>query len=411
MKPWSLLSVAIAALAALFVSAGARAENWVQRDAWIWIDMDSVSRNGVIVTFNIVHGRQENTSPAIAGSGTPGRKRLDCATGIMTAANPTDDDEPWPASQREISLLCPGGVLAAAPAPKKATDPEKDAVVCETVEAASKARVAACTRAIKSGAWPAAKLAWAYAGRGQAHFFAGEKEKAIADYTRVVEIDPKDIDAYVSRGFVYKAKSDWANAIADMNRAIALAPKKGGLYGNRGMIYLAKGDIKNAIADLTKEHDLTPGMNEATFKERLCLTRAQGKVEFELAHADCSAAIKLVPDDTHAWEFRGYLHLRFAKLKEARADYDHALSLDAKNGTALYGRAIINKREGKLEEADADLKAAKAIMPTVPPAYVAEQATAEAAKPAPISERRKAQLKKLCEAKFASPEECKAAGW
>jgi tetratricopeptide (TPR) repeat protein len=343
----------------------------------------------------MVHGRQENTSPAIAGSGAPGRKRLDCATGIMTAANPTEEDEPWPASQREISLLCPGGVLAAAPAPKKAADPEKDAVVCEDADAASKARVAACTRAIKSGAWPAAELAWAYAGRGQAHFFAGDKEKAIADYTRAVEIDPKDAAAYVSRGYVYKAKSDWANAIADITRAIALAPKKGEFYGDRAMVYLANGDIKNAIADLNKNHDLTPGMNEATFKQRLCLMRAQGKVEFELAHADCSAAIKLKPDDTHAWEFRGYLHLRFGKLKEACADYDQALSFDAKNGVALYGRAIINKREGKLEESNADLKAAKAIVPTVPPAYVAEQAAADAAKPAPISELRKAQLKKL----------------
>ena len=53
----------------------------------------------------------------------------------------------------------------------------------------------------------------------------GELDKAIADFSKAIEIDPKSAIAYNNRGWAYEGKKDYDRAIADYSKAIEIDPK------------------------------------------------------------------------------------------------------------------------------------------------------------------------------------------
>src|SRR5262245_33490551 len=57
-------------------------------------------------------------------------------------------------------------------------------------------------------------LAVAYHRRGIAYAAKRDFDRAIADYTKAIEIDPEHVGAYNDRGLAYTNKSDYQRAIA-----------------------------------------------------------------------------------------------------------------------------------------------------------------------------------------------------
>jgi lipoprotein NlpI len=98
-----------------------------------------------------------------------------------------------------------------------------DAETCE--KASGDEAIAACTRAINSGRWSGADLAWAYNNRGYAYQAKGDNDRAIADYTQAIQINPKYMYAYFDRGLANLFAGALPKALADLNQASALNPK------------------------------------------------------------------------------------------------------------------------------------------------------------------------------------------
>ena len=48
----------------------------------------------------------------------------------------------------------------------------------------------------------------------------GDYDRAIADYNKALELDPKDATAYNNRGYAYRQKGDYDKAIADYDKAL-----------------------------------------------------------------------------------------------------------------------------------------------------------------------------------------------
>jgi len=99
----------------------------------------------------------------------------------------------------------------------------------------------------------------------------GDNDRAIADYTEVIKLDPKHTDAYNNRGNAYYNKNNYDQAIADYTEAIRLNPKFADAYNNRGNAYLNKNDYNRAIADYNEALRLNPNHNIA--KNNLALAR------------------------------------------------------------------------------------------------------------------------------------------
>lgn len=82
----------------------------------------------------------------------------------------------------------------------------------------------------------------AYNGRGNVYFDRKDYDRAIADFNRVIELDPKSPGGYYSSATAYNKKLDY-------DKAIELDPKYAIAYNNRGLAYERKNDRARAIAD------------------------------------------------------------------------------------------------------------------------------------------------------------------
>lgn len=166
---------------------------------------------------------------------------------------------------------------------------------------------------------------------------------------------------YYNRGFGYQGTADYDRAIADYSKAIDLNPKFANAYNNRGTVYGIKGDHDRAIADFTKAIDLDP--KDANAFNNRCFARAiTGQAQAALA--DCDTALRLKPDYADAFANRALAYYLLARYDEALADYDRALKLDPRAASSLYGRGMIKLKKGD-PTGGIDIAAAKALEPDI----------------------------------------------
>jgi tetratricopeptide (TPR) repeat protein len=94
-------------------------------------------------------------------------------------------------------------------------------------------RINGCSSIIESGRQIGRNLAVAYYSRGLAYYDKDDDDRAIADYSEAIRLDPKYAQAYSSRGLAYDHKGDLGRADPDYNEAIRLDPKYAQAYFNR----------------------------------------------------------------------------------------------------------------------------------------------------------------------------------
>jgi tetratricopeptide (TPR) repeat protein len=80
-----------------------------------------------------------------------------------------------------------------------------------------------------------------YYNRGLAYVVKGQFDKAIPDFNKAIDINPRYAEAYADRGVVYIIKGQYDKAIADYNKAIEINPKDVLAYNNRALAYKVKG--------------------------------------------------------------------------------------------------------------------------------------------------------------------------
>jgi tetratricopeptide (TPR) repeat protein len=84
-----------------------------------------------------------------------------------------------------------------------------------------------------------------------------EADKALADYNKALELNPKDAVAYNNRGLVHHERGELDKALADYSMAITLDPTNPTFYENRALILAAKGLTPKAAEDYKKALKLT----------------------------------------------------------------------------------------------------------------------------------------------------------
>ncbi len=71
-----------------------------------------------------------------------------------------------------------------------------------------------CTKAIRSGEWSGAELAWAYTNRAIAKYHIGRPRDALADYDQALSLDPDYSDAYFGKGQAFCNIGETKEALA-----------------------------------------------------------------------------------------------------------------------------------------------------------------------------------------------------
>jgi tetratricopeptide (TPR) repeat protein len=97
-----------------------------------------------------------------------------------------------------------------------------------------------------------AQTAEEYLSVGNDNFKLRNFDKAIAGYTKALDINPNLAKAYNNRGVAYAEEGSLSRAIADFTMAIANNLKDAEAYNNRGHAYADQGNLSQAIFDYTK---------------------------------------------------------------------------------------------------------------------------------------------------------------
>ena len=91
---------------------------------------------------------------------------------------------------------------------------------------------------------------------------------ALIDFTKAIEYDNSNPDAYFYRGNVKSTLSDYKGAVIDFDKAIELNPSFADAYCNRGDIKFMQGDKDGGCADYKKAEKL--GKANLRDNTRLC---------------------------------------------------------------------------------------------------------------------------------------------
>ena len=131
------------------------------------------------------------------------------------------------------------------------------------------ADVETCTAAIKDGNLSQQDLAATYSNRGIILANTGQLDKAIADQTTAVELDPNSARAHNNRANAYYRAQRHKEALEEYNEAISLSGGKlAPAYYNRAQAHQALGEQDEARQDLQQAAALAP----ETYKQDLDAT-------------------------------------------------------------------------------------------------------------------------------------------
>jgi tetratricopeptide (TPR) repeat protein len=243
------------------------------------------------------------------------------------------------------------------PANPKAIDLYRAAAALEGVGQAD-AALGKYNEAIKADP----KLALAYYGRGILLATRGRGyARAIADFDRVLALDPANSRALVHRGEAYSQVGDFGHALADLNRAIQLDARDPGALVARGLVQQRRGAYDLALADFDAALKINPRDQQA-LRNRGALYSVAGRQDEAIA--DFDSVIRMNRNDPHVFFNRGYAHFGKHEYELAVMDYSTALYLDPSLGAAYLNRCLTRTIQGKeLVMALADCDQALKLLP------------------------------------------------
>ncbi len=148
-------------------------------------------------------------------------------------------------------------------------------------------------------------------------------DEGLVDYNVALEVKPEHANSLENRCIIYLHKKDFAAALKDAEQLIKYYPEGGKGYYLRGFVEDKLGQMDQAIADYTKSTELDP-------------------------------------KNAEAWANRGIIYYNTKQdYTAAKADFDAAFQINAKNGVYVINRARCWIALGNKPEALKDIELAK----------------------------------------------------
>src|SRR5262249_19838876 len=153
-----------------------------------------------------------------------------------------------------------------------------------------------------------------------------QRDKAVADFSKAIELQPDHAVAWYNRGNAYRGLGQPAQAVADYSKAIELKPDFAEACNNLGWLY----------ATCPDPHFRKPKEAVALAKKALGRVPAQAYLTLGVAQyraGDWKAAIMALEKsmelrkggDSFNWFFLAMAHWQLGETNKARACYDRAV--------------------------------------------------------------------------------------
>ena len=130
-----------------------------------------------------------------------------------------------------------------------------------------------------------ARKAKKYIRRANDHYKNKRYKKAVAEYNKALQIDPKNSRAYFGRARCRLNIGRYDKAIADFNKAVKYDPNYSKAYDNLGWLYMKRGEFDKSIGFLNKSIKLKPD-NGWAYYTRAHIRFEQGNIDKGLVDAN-----------------------------------------------------------------------------------------------------------------------------
>ncbi|HDH11932.1 MAG TPA: tetratricopeptide repeat protein [Nitrospirae bacterium] len=138
------------------------------------------------------------------------------------------------------------------------------------IEGRHKESIDAFTESITAGG----KSEIVFLSRGVAYLKTEQTEKAIEDFSRVIDLNNRNMRAHYYRGITYLIKENHEKAISDLDRAIELKPDHGPAFFARGTAYAQTGNDYEATKNIKTAITFSEA-NMQAFSDSFGVFRAQ----------------------------------------------------------------------------------------------------------------------------------------
>jgi tetratricopeptide (TPR) repeat protein len=203
-----------------------------------------------------------------------------------------------------------------------------------------------------------------YNERGGVYDNMGDFDRAFTDFTQAIRLDPNYAIAYSNRALVYVHMGDLDRAIADYNQAIRLDSNHHAAYDGRAEAYYFMRDYDRAIADFTQAVRLNPNHPESYEGRGLIYLITTD--DYDRAILDFTEVIRLKPNFSNAYWGRGQAFFLKRDYDRAIADYNQAIRFDPNHTTSYHYRGMAYANKGDFDRAIADWEAVLRIDPNYP---------------------------------------------
>lgn len=164
--------------------------------------------------------------------------------------------------------------------------------------------------------------------------FATVPHKMLLDAPRLTDA----AKAHNSRGIRYSENGADDKAIAAFTKAIELTPNFAQVYYNRGLTYHKNGRIYKALKDYNAAIDLNPAFTDAYYNRGIACIQSG---DHGLAVEDLSQAIALRPRFTEAYVYRGIAYAKAAEIEAVLERYHISSGWNLKGNPEVLIKASI----------------------------------------------------------------------
>jgi PQQ-dependent catabolism-associated CXXCW motif protein len=193
-------------------------------------------------------------------------------------------------------------------------------------------------------------------------------DDAIDAFTRVIQKDPFNADAYSQRGRVYERKAEYLLAIADHIKASEIQPNNALHSFDLGIARLRNGDLEAGFADYVKAMSMDAKLADARRVQHAVVYEIRGeshyrKREYDAAIQLYARALEINPQAINPLRRRGDAWYQKGVYDKAVADFGALIGINPKDAGGYSARADAYRAKGDQANALADYSKAIELEP------------------------------------------------
>jgi predicted Zn-dependent protease len=182
-----------------------------------------------------------------------------------------------------------------------------------------------------------------------------QADRDIAEATKAIEANPKDVAALQKRARAYARKNQHEAALADYVKAADIKPEDPTLHYGRGTALQSLRRYEEALSAYDATLRLAPAHNNA-LNNRGNVNRVLKR--YDAALQDFDELIRVHPEFVHALYNRGLVYREMNRLEEAVRDFTATIAQDKTYTAAYTSRGMAHEKMGARDKAIEDFRAA-----------------------------------------------------